>query len=157
MHQGRRLALSFGVFLVLGLAAVNQPYAYQSNRIDRISNNPFERTVERLKWAFGGYGLTIVATFDYQQILKKLNMNVRRSTIFEVLRRPWAKIIFEQDPAAGLDIPFKVYVYERADGQTIVSYDQPSILFGLYEDEELKAFGQRLDSKFEAIVQSATR
>ena len=51
----------------------------------------------------------------------------------------------------------RIYVYERADGKTVVSYSQPSAIFMAYGHEGLKAFGQALDGKFQAIVQSATK
>ncbi len=132
--------------LVLGLVlaattAIGSISAQTLDRLDAVSNKPFDETVRRLRYSFGGYGMTVVAALDYQQILKQMKAETGRGVVFEVLRRPWAKDILEHAPAAGLAMPLRVYVHERADEKVVVSYYRPSAMLGVHAGNGLRGLG----------------
>ena len=140
----------------LAMLEMSQANGAAADLVVRISNKSFDHVIQQLKWRLGGDGITIANTFNYQQILKKIKIDSKKSVVFEILRRPWVKTILEHDPAAGLEIPLRVYVHEQADGKTVVSYYKPSTLFDS-DDDAFRAFGQGLDEKLQTIVQAATR
>ena len=157
MIAQRRLGLGLVFLVVLGLStAVNEANAEPLGRIDKVSHKSFGDTVKHLRWAMGGYGMTVAAAFDYQETLKKLKVETGRSVVIEVMRRPWLKSILDYDAAAGLEMPIRIYIYERPEGKTIVSYYKPSVLFGAYQNQALKELGRKLDEKLKAVVDAAT-
>jgi uncharacterized protein (DUF302 family) len=150
---GRMLvALAVAMLAIPALAK-----AVERSRVDHVSRKSFDETVKHLEWGFGGYGLAVVAQLDYQDVLGKIDIAVKRNRMFEVMRRAWGKIIFEQDAAAALALPLRIYIYEREDHQVVVSYYRPSALLGVYGKEGLTALGQQLDTVLGELVHAATR
>lgn len=157
IHRRDASALFLIALGAVMLAMAGLARAVEVIRIDHVSHKPFEDTIRQLEWGFGGYGLTVVLQLDYQHVLQKIDVPIKRSRMVEIMRRPWGKTIFEHDPAAALDIPFRVYIYEREDGKTVVSYYQPSSLFTAYGKEGLKELGRELDAALQEIVHVATK
>lgn len=56
------------------------------------------------------------------------------------------------DLRAGLYAPLRIFVYEPAAGQTRVEYDLPSTQFGQWGSPEVRAVGQRLDTKLRDLL-----
>jgi len=144
------------LLLVAGLAAPGVCIATDSDRVELASGRNFDDTVQHLQWQFGGFGLTVVTALDYQQILKKLKVQVGRAAMFEVMRRDWAKTLLKEDPTLGLILPVRVYVFERPDGVTIVSYQRPGWILETHPSEAVRKFGRMLDTKLQAIATEAT-
>src|SRR6266516_8112480 len=86
------VALAVAILTMTGLAK-----AVEVSRIDHVSHNSFDETIRHLEWGFGGYGLAVVAQLDYQEVLRKIDVPVKRSRMFEVMRRAWGRTIFEHD------------------------------------------------------------
>jgi len=148
------LRLRLCVLMVLLPTAVS--HAAALDQIEQPSARSFDHTVEQLKWAFGGYGMTTVTALDYQQVLKKVHVDVGRAVMFEVMRRDWAKLLLREDPAMGIVLPVRIYVYERADGTTVVTYQRPGAALDAHGHETLRALGAQLDDKLGAVVRQAT-
>ena len=144
------------VLLVAGLAAPGVCIAADGDRVELVSGRNFDDTVQHLQWEFGGFGLTVVTALDYQQILKKLKVQVGRAAVFEVMRRDWAKTLLKEDPALGVILPVRVYVFERADGTTIVTYQRPGSMLEAHQSETVRKLGRMLDTKLQAIAGEAT-
>ena len=99
----------------------------------------------------------MVAQLDYRNILAKIDVHAKKSRMLEVMRRAWLKTIVERDPAAALDVPIRIYVYERDDGRTVVSYYRPSATFAAYGKADWHELGQELDDVLRQIVHMATK
>ena len=56
---------------------------------------------------------------------------------------------------AALYAPLRVLVYESTGGDCVVEYDQPSSLFGQFENPEVRRVGLSLDRKLAAVLQRA--
>lgn len=156
MSSWRGCALGLAALVGLVLPEIDQAHATQPDRVVRVSNKTFDHVIQQLKWRFGGYGITVVNALDYQQILKKMEIDSKKGVIYEILRPQWVETIFEHAPQVGFQIPLRVYVYEKADGKTAVSYYKASMLFDS-ENDALEEFWQGLDQKIEAIVRASTR
>ena len=142
--------------LLAGLVEPTSGLATESDLIELASGRTFDDTVQHLQWSFGGFGLTTVTAMDYQQILKKIKFQTGRAVMFEVMRRDWAKTLLKEDPALGIILPMRVYVFERPDGTTIVSYRRPGSLLETHQSEEVRKFGRILDMKLQSITGEAT-
>jgi uncharacterized protein (DUF302 family) len=126
-------------------------------RIDAVSNTTFDKTVKQLETAIRGRGMMIVATIDHQNMLRMVGANIKGSKTLEFGKPDMMKKVVPSTPEAGLEMPMKIYVYEQADGKTVVSYVKPSAGFGAYGKADLNMVGQMMDKMFEEIVAEATR
>ncbi|MBI3078261.1 MAG: DUF302 domain-containing protein [Deltaproteobacteria bacterium] len=67
------------------------------------------------------------------------------------------KMILGSHPEAGLENPAKLYVFERGDGKTVVSYYKPSGGFATYRADSLRQVGQMMDQVLAEIAAEGTR
>ena len=79
-----------------------------------------------------------------------------RAAIFEVMRRDWLKTLLQADPALGIVLPVRVYIYEQRDAQIVVSYQRPGAMLETHEKDAVRAFGRMLDEKFRSLIAQAT-
>ena len=121
------------------------------------SDRSFDETVQHLRRAFGGYGLTTVTALDYQQLLRGIKVPVGRAVIFEVMQLEWLKVLMTEDPALGIALPVRIQVYESTGPVTFVSYQDPCADLEAYQKERVRALGRQIDDKLSALVRQATR
>ncbi len=57
--------------------------------------------------------------------------------------------------AAALYAPLRVVLFEDEDGRSVFEYDQPSSLFGQFDDERVTEVGRYLDAALEAALLQA--
>lgn len=55
---------------------------------------------------------------------------------------------------AGLYAPLRVLVFEDEQGNTCLEYDQPSSLFGQFNDNRITSVAKQLDRKMEELVRA---
>ncbi len=146
------------LFLICGLLGAAAPVLGQSpDRVDRASARDFETTVKQLETALQGRGFMIVARADHQNMLRMVGASVRGSRTIEFGKPDMMKSHLPAHPEIGLEMPMRFYVWERADGTTVVSYHRPSVVFAAYEDPQLKMMGEMMDGIFEQITAEAIR
>ena len=129
----------------------------QSARVDKVSTSGFEKTAKQLETALKSRGMMVVATIDHQNMMKMVGGSIKGSKTFEFGKPDMLKMVMPSDPAAGLELPHKIYVYERADGAVAVSYYKASAGFSAYGKDQLKMVGQMVDKMLEEIVAEATK
>lgn len=56
---------------------------------------------------------------------------------------------------AGIEAPVRFHLVEEAGGGASIRFHLPSVVFGRYEGEAIKALGRELDPIFEAIARDA--
>jgi len=109
---------------------------------------------KRLEKAEGEQGLML---FNIQEHGKLLNIfGLQRKTKQYVLGNPLVAITMTRhDIRAGLYAPLRVLVYEAEEHSTRVEFDQPSSLFGQFNNSEVTAVAQSLDRKLANLIQKA--
>jgi uncharacterized protein (DUF302 family) len=147
------------VLLLLGaLAAGTAPAMAQSaDRVDRVSRQNFQTTVRQLESALQSRGFMVVARVDHQNMLRMVGAQTRGALTLEFGKPDMMRSHLPAHPEIGLEMPMRMYIWERADGRTVVSYRRPSSAFDSYEDPGLRSMGQMMDGMFELIVADATR
>lgn len=133
------------------------PALGQSARVDTVSNKNFEATVKQVETALKSRGMMITATMDHQNMMRMVGGSIRGSKTFEFGKPDMLKMVMPVELAAGLELPHKIYVYERADGKAVVSYYKPSAGFSAYGKDQLRQVGEMLDKLLEEIVADATK
>ncbi|MDP3766501.1 MAG: DUF302 domain-containing protein [Dehalococcoidia bacterium] len=139
------------------LATAAPAFAQATDRTDRVSARNFETTVRQLETALQGRSFMIVARVDHQNMLRMVGAQTRGALTLEFGKPDMMRSSLPAHPEIGLEMPMRIYVWERADGRTVVSYHRPSAVFAAYGNPELTAMGNMMDGMFEQIVADATR
>ena len=142
---------------IVVLGGTSLAWAQSLVRVDKVSSSDFARTVQQLETALKGKGMMIVAAIDHQNMMKMVGGSIKGSKTFEFGKPDMLKMVMPVELAAGLEMPHKIYVYERADGKAVVSYYKPSTGFGVYGKDQLKMVGEMMDKMFDEIVAEATK
>ena len=121
--------------------------------LEEIETDP--RSVEeRLKEAAGEEGLML---FNIQDHGKLLNLfGTPKKARQYVLGNPLiAAMMTRHDIRAGLYAPLRLFVYEADDRSTRIEFDQPSSLFGQFNNPEVTAVARSLDAKLASLIKKA--
>jgi uncharacterized protein (DUF302 family) len=138
------------------VAAVASVTAQSPERVDRASARNFQTTVKQLETALQSRGFMIVARADHQNMLRMVGANTKGALTIEFGKPDMMKMQLPAHPEIGLEMPMRIYVWERADGKAIVSYRRPSAGFAAY-GPDLKTMGDMMDRMFDEIAADATR
>lgn len=148
-------------FLVLSLAGLFltfvQSGAQTLPRVDRVSNSPFEKTVKQVETALKGKGMMIVGTIDHQNMMRMVGASIKGSKTIEFGKPDLGKMTVVPNPEVGLEFPGKIYIWERGDGKTLVSYYRAAPAFAAYGKDNLKMAGEMMDKMLDEIVSEATK
>src|ERR1700756_124351 len=63
-----------------------------------------------------------------------------------------AERMFRHDPSVMLHAPLRTLLYADANGDTQLAVDQPSLLFGSYDNANIAAVGQELDGLLVGLI-----
>jgi uncharacterized protein (DUF302 family) len=126
-------------------------------RVDKVSNSGFDKTVTQVETALRARGMMIVATIDHQNMLRMVGANIKGSKTIEFGKPDMGKMTIVPNPESGLEMPVRIYVWERGDGRTVVSYYRAAPAFAAYGKENLKMAGEMMDKMLEEIVAEATK
>jgi len=66
-----------------------------------------------------------------------------------------ARTMLKHDLRVGLNVPVRLMIYETADGETRIAYDQPSSLMSRLNNPEAAAAAAKLDAKLAALAEQA--
>lgn len=153
--MGKKFLLLFVITALSG--AISVAAAQTLVRVDKVSNSGFEKTVKQLKTALKARGMMLVATLDHQNMLRMVGASIKGSKTLEFGKPDMMKNVLPPNPEAGLEMPLKIFIYERADGKVVVSYYKPSGGFATYGKEALTNVGRMMDKMVEEIVAEATK
>ena len=143
--------------LLLAVGATGSLAGDPDRTVEKVSGSPFQATVQQLEAAVKANRLMIVGQMNHQNMLTMMNMKIKGSQTIEVFHPQYGKILLENDAAAAIAVPLRLYVYERADGKTVVTYYKPSAAFAPFKHPELDNLGKTLDGILHEIVEAATR
>ena len=131
------------------------PAAAQDSHVTVASQKSFDQTVSQLKSAVSQGGMMVMGEVNQGNMLAMTGLKLK-ATLFLVGNPTVGKKIFEQDPAAGLYIPLRVFVFEGKDGKAYVSYDKASSLLAPLNNQEINMVAGMLDQKLEGLAQMST-
>jgi len=147
----------FGIVFSLALAAlfaafVASPATAQEARVSIPSNKSFEQTVDAFKTAVSKGGMMVMSTVDQGNMLKMTGLEMK-GTLFLVGNPNVGKQVFEDNPAAGLYLPLRVYIYQGSDGKAYLSYDKPSVVLKPFNNASIDQTASMLDQKLDMLTQ----
>ncbi len=152
-----RRAIPMFVPALFLLGSVALAGAEPANRVDRVSNSGFAETVQRVETALKSRGMMIVATIDHQNMMRMVGASIRGSKTIEFGKADLGKMTVVPNPEVGLEFPGKIYIWERGDGKTVVSYYRPAPALAAYGKDNLKMAGEMMDKMLDGVVAEATK
>ncbi len=139
------------------IGTVGPSAAQDARRVDRVSNSDFARTVQQVETALKSKGMMIVATIDHQNMMRMVGATIKGSKTIEFGKPDMGKMTLASNPESGLEMPARIYVWERGDGKAVVSYYRAAPAFAAYGKDNLKRAGEMMDKMLDEIVAEATK
>ena len=116
------------VTLLLGIAGVANAADSVDGLVKTESPYPVTETVQRFEKIAKKKGLTIFATVEHATGAAKVDMTLRPTTVV-IFGNPKGGTPFMQcAQSIGIDLPLKALVWEDADGQTWMGYNNPAYI-----------------------------
>jgi uncharacterized protein (DUF302 family) len=152
--------------LVVVAAVVFSSYAFadESGLLDRnagIVTKPSKYSVaesmDRVEAAAKGVGASIFARIDYQEMSKKVKVDIRPNQLLIFGRGAGGPYIIKEAPLAGIDIPFKALVWEDSQGKVWVSHTNGSFIDRRYAVKGAASYVKNIDETIEKIVSEALK
>lgn len=158
MSKCMKILVTMFVIMVAGVMTLGVvAYAQAPDRVDKVSNSNFEKTVKQIETALQKRGFMIVATLDHQNMLTMVGANIKGSKTIEFGKPDMGKMVLPSSPEAGLEMPARIYIWERGDGKAVVSYYKPSSDFSKYGKEDLKKVGEMMDKMLDEVTTEGTK
>lgn len=143
-------------YLVTAMSLILTATGAMADLIEKTSPHSVETTVDRLADAVANAGARVVARVDHAAAAKGVGIELKPNTVLIFGNPNIGSPIFAENPAAGLDLPIRVVVFENESGDTIVAYHRPAALadsFGL--SPEMKPF-QMMAGALDKLTDAAT-
>ena len=143
----RRIALLGTTAATLAATAAFAPEA----RASVPSSKAYDQPLEAFMMAVSKGGMMVMSTVDQGNMLKMTGLEMK-GTLFLVGNPNVVKQVFEKDPAAGLYLPLRVYIYQGSDNKTNLSYDKPSLVLKPFNNSSIDQTAGMLDQKLDMLT-----
>jgi uncharacterized protein (DUF302 family) len=117
---------------------------------EALANGDEERATELER----GAPLFIFLKRDHGPLLQAIGQP-RMALQYEIGNPHTASKMTRHRLAAGLYAPLRVFLYEDEKGGSVFEYDEPSSLFGQFDDEQVSAVARGLDAALERALRRA--
>jgi uncharacterized protein (DUF302 family) len=125
-----------------------------SDTVEYVSPMPFEATVERLSTAIAQAGLILFSRIDHQAGAREAGLAMQPATVLSYGHPKGGTPVMLAAPLAALDLPLRVLVRVRDDGQTAIAFHPMAVVLrgaGVPE-----ALAGRLDPAQQILVTALT-
>ncbi len=122
MRKALTLFVLWSAVLIINLPPVLEA---GGERKDVASKKKFKETGEAVVKAIESRGMMVVAQIDHQNMLKMVGGKIGGSKTIEFGKPDMGKMVLTMSPEAGLEMPDKIYLFEK-DGKTTISYSNPN-------------------------------
>ncbi|MDH5648269.1 MAG: DUF302 domain-containing protein [Gammaproteobacteria bacterium] len=117
-----------GVLLVLISLVVPVSHAGQSGLIVKKSEYSTEKTIKRLKAVLAQKGIRVFAHVNHFENAASVGLKIRPTELLIFGNPKLGTPLIKSNPAAGLDLPMKVLVWQDEKGQTWLVYNDPAYI-----------------------------
>lgn len=109
--------------------------------VQKPSPHSVQVTMDKLADAVKNAGARIAARVDHAKAAESVGIELAPNQVLIFGNPNIGSPIFVENPAAGLDLPIRVVVFEDKSGQTIVAYHNPTSLAESFSlSPEMKSF-----------------
>lgn len=152
------------LFAIIALLFSLNTFADESGLLDKnagiitkSSKYSVPDTMDRVEAAAKNVGANIFARIDYQQMSKKVNVNIRPNQLLIFGRGAGGPYIIKEAPLAGIDVPFKALVWEDSQGKVWVSHTNGSFIDKRYSVKGAASYVKNIDETIEKIMNEALK
>ena len=140
-------------------AAAQDGGALSSNTgiVTKASQYPVKETIDRVEAAAKGIGAHIFNRIDYQEMSKKVTVDIRPDQLLIFGRGAGGPYIAKEAPLAGLDMPFKALAWEDTQGKVWVSYTNGSYMDQRYAIKGAAKYVKNIDETIEKLISEALK
>lgn len=140
----------FFSFSQYGVASVD------AKPVEVVSHKSFDQTVNKVKALVSENGMMVMGEINQGKMLSMTGLNIKGISLL-VGNPTVGNKVFSVDPAAGLAIPVRLYIFENKANKVIISYYKPSDLLSQYHDPKIEKIGKMLDNKLEKLTTMASK
>jgi uncharacterized protein (DUF302 family) len=133
--------------------------AFESNSgiVTKPSKYPVKETMDKMEAAAKSVGANIFSRVDWQDLSKKVNVEIRPNELLIFGRGKGGPYIIKEAPLAALDIPFKAVAWEDANGKVWLSYTNGTYISQRYAIGGAAAAAKDIDATIEKITTEALK
>jgi uncharacterized protein (DUF302 family) len=152
------------IFAIVALLFSLNAFADESGLLDtnagiltKASKYSVADSMDRVEAAAKSVGASIFARIDYQQMSKKVNVDIRPNQLLIFGRGAGGPYIIKEAPLAGIDLPAKALVWEDSQGKVWVSYTNGSFIDKRYAVKGAASYVKIIDETIEKILTEALK
>jgi uncharacterized protein (DUF302 family) len=127
-----------------------------SQPVEVVSSSTFDQTVDKVRTLVAKDGMMVMGEINQGKMLSMTGLKLNGIT-FLIGNPTVGKKVFSVEPAAGLAIPIRLYIFENRDNKVIISYYKPSDLLSHYHNPEVDMVGKMLDEKLANLTTMASK
>ena len=151
MHKALLLALA--VFLI---PAQGMAEEHGNGLITKKSPHSVDDTVKNLKKAIqGAKPVSIMAEVDHRKNAKKVDMELRPTYLVLFGNPNLGTQLFTSNQAAGIDLPMKALVWEDADGQVWIGYNDPAWIAERHDIDDRDQVIEKMQGALDKLTDKA--
>ena len=125
--------------------------------VTKPSKYSVKETIDRVEASAKGVGAHIFNRIDYQEMSKKVNVDIRPNQLIIFGRGAGGPYIIKEAPLAGIDLPFKAIAWEDAQGKVWLSYTTGSYIDKRYAVTGAAKFVANINETIEKIMGEALK
>jgi uncharacterized protein (DUF302 family) len=114
-------------------------------------------TIDRVEAAAKGVGANIFNRIDYQEMSKKVKVDVRPNQLLIFGRGAGGPYIIAEAPLAAIDLPFKALAWEDKQGKVWLTYTTGSYIDQRYSIKDAAKYVKNIDETIGKIVSEALK
>lgn len=154
-HKTIKNTLLGSLLLGASLAMAAPAFAQSGSFVKVQSHRSFGATVSALKEAVSGNKMMVMGHINQAKVLSMTGLKLAGAESFLVGNPSMGKMAFGMNPAAGVVLPARVYVWSD-HGKAYVGYFKPSVLLSEV-GPGFDKMGGMLDMKLDMIAKAATK
>jgi uncharacterized protein (DUF302 family) len=125
--------------------------------VTKASKYPVNETIDRVEAAAKSIGAHIFNRIDYQEMSKKVKVDIRPNQLIIFGRGAGGPHIVKEAPLAGLDMPFKALAWEDTQGKVWVSYTNGSYMDQRYAIKGAASYVKNINETIEKLISEALK
>lgn len=125
--------------------------------VTKPSKYSVKETIDRVEAAAKGVGANIFNRIDYQEMSKKVKVEIRPNELIIFGRGAGGPFIIKEAPLAGIDLPFKALAWEDSQGKVWLSYTNGTYIDKKYSVKGADKFVANINETIEKIVGEALK
>lgn len=123
--------------------------------ISKKSPHSVDDTVKNLKKAIQGKPVSIMAEVDHRKNAKKVGMELRPTYLVLFGNPKLGTQLFTSNQTAGIDLPMKALVWEDAEGQVWIGYNDPAWIAERHEIDDREDVIKKMQGALDKLTDKA--